>query len=113
MIAQIISDAKALEAETVRDEEEVTKAHKDFVKEMNAVIEAANEYIVMETKEKAQAEDDDAEAEGTLASVEQEVSSRRSSRVTTPGWRTSRTLRIRCGRRRSVSPRTSPTSRTR
>ena len=100
MIAPIIADVKALETETARDEEEVTKAYRDFVKEMNAVIETANESIVTKTKEKAQTEDNDAEAEGTLASSEQELSSGRSPRVTTLGWRTFRTLRIRCGRRR-------------
>merc|ERR1719478_660630 len=73
MIAQIIADAKALEAETVRDEEEATKAYEDFVKDTNASIEAASKSIVMKTEEKAQAESDKAEAEEALASVELEL----------------------------------------
>merc|ERR1719316_1917216 len=73
MIAQIIADAKALEAETVRDEEEATKAYEDFVTETNASIEAASKSIVMKTEEKAQAESDKAEAEEALASVELEL----------------------------------------
>merc|ERR1719498_157301 len=73
MIAQIIADAKALEAKTVRDEEEATKAYEDFVKETNASIEAASKSIVMKTEEKAQAEGDKAEAEEALASVELEL----------------------------------------
>merc|ERR1719190_74244 len=40
MIQQIISDAKAMEAETIRSEEDAQKAYEDFVKETNASIEA-------------------------------------------------------------------------
>merc|ERR1712176_1416822 len=40
MIQQIISDAKAMEAETIRAEEDAQKAYEDFVKETNASIEA-------------------------------------------------------------------------
>merc|ERR1712056_115239 len=39
MIQQIISDAKAMEAETIRAEEDAQKAYEDFVKETNASIE--------------------------------------------------------------------------
>merc|ERR1712137_986283 len=35
MIQQIISDAKAMEAETIRSEEDAQKAYEDFVKETN------------------------------------------------------------------------------
>merc|ERR1719387_2618145 len=73
MIAQIIADAKALEAETVRDEEEAGKAYEDFVMDTNASIEAASKSVVMKTEEKAQAESDKAEAEEALASVELEL----------------------------------------
>merc|ERR1712176_592464 len=38
MIQQIISDAKAMEAETIRAEEDAQKAYEDFVKETNASI---------------------------------------------------------------------------
>merc|ERR1712139_148222 len=40
MIQQIINDAKAMEAETIRSEEDAQKAYEDFVKETNASIEA-------------------------------------------------------------------------
>merc|ERR1712139_462717 len=40
MIAQIINDAKAMEAEAIRAEEDAQKAYEDFVKETNASIEA-------------------------------------------------------------------------
>merc|ERR1719229_679351 len=40
MLQQIISDAKAMEAETIRAEEDAQKAYEDFVKETNASIEA-------------------------------------------------------------------------
>ena len=85
MIVRIIADANAFEAETVLDEEEVTKAHKDFVKETNASIDAVSKSIVMKAKEKVQANDDNAEIEETLTSVELESSSRRPSSTTTPG----------------------------
>merc|ERR1719240_1522889 len=39
MIQQIINDAKAMEAETIRSEEDAQKAYEDFVKETNASIE--------------------------------------------------------------------------
>merc|ERR1719198_1921652 len=40
MIEQIIQDAKAMEAEAIRSEEDAQKAYEDFVKETNASIEA-------------------------------------------------------------------------
>merc|ERR1719388_601126 len=40
MIQQIINDAKAMEAETIRAEEDAQKAYEDFVKDTNASIEA-------------------------------------------------------------------------
>merc|ERR1719343_1179039 len=39
MIEQIISDAKAMEADAIRSEEDAQKAYEDFVKETNASIE--------------------------------------------------------------------------
>merc|ERR1719210_1528632 len=46
MIEQIISDAKAMEAEAIRSEEDAQKAYEDFVKETNASIEAKSKEIV-------------------------------------------------------------------
>jgi septal ring factor EnvC (AmiA/AmiB activator) len=56
MIQQIISDAKAMEAEAIRSEEDAQKAYEDFVKETNASIEAKSKEIVNKSEEKAQAE---------------------------------------------------------
>merc|ERR1711998_428157 len=58
MMQQIIDDAKAMEAEAIRDEEDAQKAYEDFVKETNASIEAKSKDIVNESQAKAQAEAD-------------------------------------------------------
>merc|ERR1711920_83989 len=58
MIQQIISDAKAMEAEAIRSEEDAQKAYEDFVKETNASIEAKSKEIVNKSEQKAKAETD-------------------------------------------------------
>merc|ERR1712066_1221933 len=58
LIQQIISDAKAMEAETIRAEEDAQKAYEDFVKETNNSIEAKSKDIVNKSDEKAKAEID-------------------------------------------------------
>merc|ERR1719337_148675 len=58
MIQQIINDAKAMEAEAIRSEEDAQKAYEDFVKETNASIEAKSKDIVNKSEEKAKAEAD-------------------------------------------------------
>merc|ERR1719210_1662562 len=58
MIQQIISDAKAMEAEAIRSEEDAQKAYEDFVKETNASTEAKSKAIVNKSEEKAKAETD-------------------------------------------------------
>jgi septal ring factor EnvC (AmiA/AmiB activator) len=63
MIQQIIDDAKAMEAEAIRSEEDAQKAYEDFVKETNASIEAKTKDMVNKTEEKAKAEADLVEAE--------------------------------------------------
>merc|ERR1719281_111249 len=73
MIEQIIKDAKAMEAEAIRAEEEGQKAYEDFVQETNASIEAATKAIVNKSEEKAKAEADKTEAEEDLESVELEL----------------------------------------
>merc|ERR1719288_339623 len=55
MIQQIITDAKAMEAEAIRSEEDAQKAYEDFVKETNASIEAKSKEIVNKSEEKAKA----------------------------------------------------------
>jgi len=58
MISQIISDAKAMEAEAIRSEEDAQKAYEDFVKETNASIETKSKEIINKSAEKAKAEDE-------------------------------------------------------
>jgi len=75
MIEQIIADAKAMEAEAIRAEEDAQKAYEDFVKETNASIEAKSEDIVNKSESKAKAEADLVEAkeskEATMLELEQ------------------------------------------
>merc|ERR1719218_294772 len=63
MIQQIINDAKQMEAETIRAEEDAQKAYEDFVKETNGSIEAKKKAIVNKSEEKAKAEADLTQAE--------------------------------------------------
>merc|ERR1719326_142851 len=52
MITQIINDAKAMEAEAIRDEEDAQKAYESFVQETNNSITAKNEDIVNKSQVK-------------------------------------------------------------
>merc|ERR1712107_750755 len=56
MIEEIVKDAKAMEAEAIRSEEDAQKAYEDFVKETNASIEAKSKEIVNKSEEKAKTE---------------------------------------------------------
>merc|ERR1719440_2542874 len=75
MIQQIINDAKAMEAETIRSEEDSQKAYEDFVKETNSSVEAASKDMVNKQEEKAKAEADLVEAnkqkDATMLELEQ------------------------------------------
>merc|ERR1712174_37367 len=75
MIQQIINDAKAMEAEAIRSEEDAQKAYEDFVKETNASIEAKSNDIVNKSETKAAAEAELVETkeakEDTLLELEQ------------------------------------------
>merc|ERR1711997_690393 len=62
MIQQIISDAKAMESEAIRSEEDAQKAYEDFVKETNNSIEAKSRDIVNKSEQKAKAETELVEA---------------------------------------------------
>merc|ERR1719181_2118856 len=62
MIQQIINDAKAMEAEVIRSEEDAQKAYEDFVKDTNASIEEKSKDIVNKSETKAKAEADLVEA---------------------------------------------------
>jgi len=69
MIEEIINDAKAMEAEAIRSEEDAQKAYEDFVKETNASIEAKSKEIVNKSEEKAKAESDLVEAKEAKEAV--------------------------------------------
>jgi len=75
MIQQIITDAKAMEAEAIRSEEDAQKAYEDFVKETNNSIEAKSRDIVNKSEEKASAEGELVETkearEGVLLELQQ------------------------------------------
>merc|ERR1712232_1170140 len=75
MIEQIISDAKAMEAEAIRGEEDAQKAYEDFVKDTNNSIEAKNKDITNKAENKAKAESELVEAkeakEATMLELEQ------------------------------------------
>merc|ERR1712045_950556 len=75
MIQQIISDAKAMESEAIRSEEDAQKAYEDFVKETNNSIEAKSRDIVNKSEQKAKAETELVEAkedkEAVLLELEQ------------------------------------------
>merc|ERR1719190_135989 len=58
LLEQIISDAKAMEAEAIRSEEDAQKAYEDFVKETNASIEAKSKDIVNKSEQRAKAEEE-------------------------------------------------------
>merc|ERR1719460_2386201 len=75
MIQQIINDAKAMEAETIRSEEDAQKAYEDFVKDTNNSIEEKSKDIVNKSESKAKAEADLVETkenlEATMLELEQ------------------------------------------
>merc|ERR1719401_2999318 len=69
LIQQIIEDAKAMEAEALRSEEDSQKAYEDFVKETNASIESKSRDIINKSDAKAGAESDLVEAQKEKSSV--------------------------------------------
>merc|ERR1712226_1839511 len=75
MLQQIISDAKAMEAETIRAEEDAQKAYEDFVKDTNNSIEAKNKDITNKAENEAKAEAELVETneakEATMLELEQ------------------------------------------
>merc|ERR1719253_599694 len=69
MIQQIISDAKAMEAEAIRAEEDGQKAYEDFVKETNASINAKADDVTNKSESKAKAETELVDAKSALDSA--------------------------------------------
>merc|ERR1719261_886649 len=75
MIQQSINDAKAMETEAIRSEEDAQKAYEDFVKETNASVEEKTKTMTNKSEEKAKAEKHLTQAnedkEATLLELEQ------------------------------------------
>jgi len=69
MIQQIINDAKAMEAEAIRAEEDSQKAYEEFVKDTNGSIEEKNKDIVHKSETKAKAESDLVQAKEDKSNV--------------------------------------------
>merc|ERR1712166_575265 len=69
MIQQIINDAKAMEAEAIRSEEDAQKAYEEFVKDTNASIEEKSKDIVNKSESKAKAEADLVESKESKENV--------------------------------------------
>merc|ERR1712087_680725 len=69
MMQQIITDAKNMEAEAIRSEEDAQKAYEDFVKDTNDSIEAKSRDIVNKKEAKAKAEDQKVEAKKAKRAV--------------------------------------------
>jgi len=63
MMQAIIDDAKAMEAEAIRGEEDSQKAYEDFVKDTNDSTDAKSKDIVNKNEAKAKAEQDKVERE--------------------------------------------------
>merc|ERR1719408_1131969 len=74
MIQQIIDDAKAMETDAIKAEEQMQIAYEAFVTETNAAIEAATKEMItsQETKAKKEGEKSDTEMmrDGTVSEIE-------------------------------------------
>merc|ERR1719359_1794295 len=70
MIEGIITDAKELDTETIKGEQETQSAYESFVKESYAAIEAAQRSVTNKIEEKAQAEVSKTAAEGDKADAD-------------------------------------------
>merc|ERR1719201_257690 len=70
MIEGIITDAKELETETIKGEQEAQSGYESFVKESYAAIEAAQRAVTNKTEEKATAETGKIAAEGDKADAD-------------------------------------------
>lgn len=73
LIQHIINNAKALEAEAIRGEEDAQRAYEDFVKDTNDSIEQKNLDITNKSETKATAESDKVETDTNLEGVLSEL----------------------------------------
>merc|ERR1719178_296623 len=75
MMQSIIDDAKAMEAEAIRGEEDSQKAYEEFVKDSNTSLDEKTKDIVSKSDMKAKAEGEKVEAEteheSTMETLEQ------------------------------------------
>merc|ERR1719161_2444948 len=73
LIQQIINDAKAMEADAIRAEDEAQKDYEAFVKETNNVVDTKSKEIVAKTENKAKAEGDHVGAKEDFEGVSLEL----------------------------------------
>jgi len=75
MIAQIIEDSKALEAEAVAGETEAQASYEKFVKDSNGAIQSLSDSVAAKTKASAQGKEDLSQAQSDLGSTNGELES--------------------------------------
>merc|ERR1719313_2469471 len=73
MMQSIIDEAKAMEAEAIRAEEDSQKAYEEFVVDTNASIDEKSKDSVNKSEQKAKAESDKVEAETQHEAVMGEI----------------------------------------
>merc|ERR1719181_2083074 len=73
MIQTIINDAKTMESEVIRAEEDAQKAYEDFVKDSNASVKAKQKDIINKSDSRAKAEDDLVEAKKEQHAIKSEL----------------------------------------
>merc|ERR1719191_1090181 len=75
MMQGIIDDAKAMEAEAIRGEEDSQKAYEEFIQDSNASVDQKTKEIISKTDMRAKAEGEKVEAEteheGIMENLEQ------------------------------------------
>merc|ERR1719265_360895 len=75
MIEEIIAEAKGLEAEAIRGEEDAQGAYEDFTKESNNSMDAKNKDIINKSEAKGKAEAGKVESEAELGAVSSDLES--------------------------------------
>merc|ERR550537_1689690 len=73
MIQQIIKDAKAMETDAIKAEEQAQIAYETFVTETNASIDAATKESITSAENKAKAEAERSDTEVTRDGVDSEI----------------------------------------
>merc|ERR1719198_1551380 len=73
MMQQIIDDAKAMEEEALKGEEDSQKAYEEVVKESNMTIEAKMKQIINLTEEMAKAEATKVEGEREIKAIARQI----------------------------------------